>query len=115
MSEQFVADWIALGEAARVLGLPESRLRQWLRDGRLLAFRRGEPPTLAMPAAFIRDGELLKGLGGTITVLHDAGYSPDESLEWLFTDDPTLSARPIDALEAGRVREVHRRAQVAGF
>lgn len=113
--EHLVSEWMALAEAARVLGQPESRLRQLLREGRLLAFRRGDPPVLAIPASFIRGGELLKGLGGTITVLHDAGYGPDEALEWLFSDDPVLETRPIEALDAGRVREVHRRAQVAGF
>jgi hypothetical protein len=115
MLETLVTDWLPLSEAANRLGAPESRLRQWLRERRLLAARRGSPPTLCVPAAFLRDGELLPGLAGTLTLLADAGFTDDEALRWLFTADPSLPGRPVDALAEGRPREVHRRAQAAAF
>ncbi|MHB2024414.1 MAG: Rv2175c family DNA-binding protein [Mycobacteriales bacterium] len=115
MLEELVCEWVSLDEAALRLGLPGSRLRQWLREGRLLALRRGSPPTLQVPAAFLGDGELIKGLPGTVTVLHDSGFSDEEAIRWLFTEDPTLPGRPVDSLAAGRVREVHRRAQAAAL
>ena len=46
---------------------------------------------------------LLKGLGGALTVLRDAGYSDLEALRWLLTEDATIAARPVDAMAAGRV------------
>lgn len=113
--EDLIEEWLGLAEAAARLGIPEPRLRQWLREGRLIARRRGDPPSVALPAAFIAGGELVKGLSGTVTVLRDAGFSDEEALRWLFTADPTLPGRPADALAEGRFREVHRRAQAAAL
>lgn len=115
MLEELVPEWLSLSQAATRLGLGEARLRQWVRDGRLIAVRRGSPPSWQLPAAFLGENDLIKGLPGTVTVLHDAGFSDEESLRWLFTDDPSLPGRPVDALAAGRVREVHRRAQAAAL
>ena len=36
-------------------------------------------------------------------------------LNWLFAEDESLPGSPIEALRENRGREVHRRAQVAGF
>jgi len=58
---------------------------------------------------------LVKGLPGTLTLLADVGYSDEEALVWLFTEDPTLPGRPVEALRANRGREVRRRAQASAF
>ncbi|HET9141850.1 Rv2175c family DNA-binding protein [Actinophytocola sp.] len=101
---------LALPEAAQRLGLPVTRVQQALRDHHLLAVRRsGE---LVVPAVFLTDdGAIVKGLPGTITVLTDSGFSPDEILRWLFTADDTLPGTPIEALRTNRGTEVKRRAQ----
>ena len=52
---------------------------------------------------------------GTITVLRDSGFSTEEILRWLFTEDETLPGTPIEALRGDRGREVKRRAQALGF
>ncbi len=109
-----MGEWLLLSEAAQSLGLTIGRTKQLLKDKKLVGVRRGggEPQ---VPAAFIADGDVLKGLPGTLTVLADAGYDPVESIRWLFTPDDSLPGSPIDAIRAGRHTEVKRRAQALGF
>ena len=106
---------LPLPAVADRLGLPTNKVRQALRDGHLLAVRRaGE---LTVPVLFLADdGQIVKGLPGTITVLADAGFSPDDMLRWLFEADETLpGGTPIGALRATGGREVKRRAQALAF
>lgn len=107
---------LPLPEVAQLLGLATSRVQQLLRDGQLLALRRGDE--LVVPAEFLAPGEaaaVVKGLAGTVTLLRDAGYADEEILRWLFTEDETLPGSPIEALRSNRGREVKRRAQAMGF
>ena len=73
------------------------------------------PPVKCVPAEFVHDGELIKGLFGALTVLADAGYSPEESLRWLLTDEPLLPGRPVDLMAEGRHHAVKRRAMTLAF
>jgi hypothetical protein len=63
----------------------------------------------------LADGEEIKGLRGVLTLLADAGFSPDEALRWVLTDDPSLPGSPAEALAENRGTEVKRRAQSLGF
>lgn len=106
---------LPLPEVADLLGLPVNKVRQALRDGQLLAVRRDG--VLSVPKPFLTaDGQIVKGLPGTITVLADSGFSPDDMLRWLFEPDETLpGGTPIEALRATGGREVKRRAQALAF
>ncbi|WP_245744444.1 Rv2175c family DNA-binding protein [Lentzea fradiae] len=104
---------LGLPEVADRMGLPVTRVHQMLRDGQLLAERRDG--VLVVPEAFLAAGGVVKGLPGTITVLRDQGFSTDEILRWLFTEDDSLPGSPIEALRGDRGREVKRRAQAMGF
>ena len=104
---------LPLPDVAERLGVPITRVHQMLRDGQLLAVRRNG--ILIIPALFILDDVIVKGLSGTITVLKDSGYSEDEILTWLFTADDSLPGTPVDALRGDRGREVKRRAQASAF
>lgn len=100
-------------DVAERLKVPLTRVRQLVRDGQLLGLR--VDGVLHIPVDFLGDGEVLKGLPGTITLLRDAGYSDDEALRWLYTAQDDLPGAPVDALLADRGREVRRRAQALGF
>ena len=63
-----------------------------------------------IPAEFLQDGLVVKGLPGLLTMLHDGRYDDRECIAWLFTD-LDLPGRPIDALRENRGSEVKRRAQ----
>jgi hypothetical protein len=85
------------------------QVRQLVRDRALLAQRRAG--VLVVPAAFVQDGRVLKGLPGLLTLLADGGFSDDEALRWLFTADDSLPGSPVQALRENRGTEVRRRAQ----
>ena len=101
-------------EVAERLGVKVTRIHQLLRERAVVAV----PKPTRIPAEFFdpstTDG-VVKGLAGTITLLTDAGFGDDEIVAWLWASDDTLPGRPIDALRENRGREVHRRAQAAGF
>ena len=101
---------LSLDDVAVSLELSKSKVRQLLRDRQLIAFRRaGE---LTVPAQFLTRSGIVKGLGGTITVLADSGFTSTEMLRWLFTTDETLpGSTPINALRTSHGKEVNRRAQ----
>ncbi len=54
---------------------------------------------------------MVKGLAGTLTLLRDDNFTDEETLEWLFTPDPSLPGTPVQALRENRGTEVKRRAQ----
>ncbi|MEO5851372.1 MAG: Rv2175c family DNA-binding protein, partial [Nocardioides sp.] len=56
----------------------------------------------------------VKGLGGLLTLLHDAGFDDREAIAWIY-EDQDLPGRPIDALLENRGAEVKRRAQALAF
>nr|WP_131787012.1 Rv2175c family DNA-binding protein [Protofrankia symbiont of Coriaria ruscifolia] len=106
-------EWLTLPDVADRLGVPITRVRQMVRDRKLLAVR--SEGVLRVPVEFIQDGALLKGLPGLLTVLSDAGFTDEESMDWLFREDPTLPGTPVRALAENRGREVKRRAQALAF
>lgn len=113
--DELIPSWLTLAEAAAELGVVPSRVRHLARERELSAIRTGGSKEFRVPAEMIRDGGIVKGLGGTLTLLADSGYDERESLVWLFTADDSLPGRPIDALREDRGREVRRRAQATAF
>lgn len=119
-----------LPTVAELLRVPVTKVHQQLREGQLLAVRRGG--LLMVPQIFFATTDtgraaVVKPLHGLLAVLHDGGYSDTEILRWLFTADPSLvvtrdgmreqmpNARPADALHAHQAREVLRRAQAMAY
>ncbi|HUL25447.1 MAG TPA: Rv2175c family DNA-binding protein [Streptosporangiaceae bacterium] len=109
-ADSLVGDWLTLPDVAERLGLPQSRVRQLLRDRKLVAVHRSDG-TLCVPTAFFDGNQIVKGLHGTLTVLFDCGLDESESLRWLFTADDSLPGTPIQAMAEHRGTEVNRRAQ----
>ncbi len=112
--DELVGDWLTLPEAADRLSLPRGRIRQLLRDHKLVAVQRPDG-TMSVPAAFFAGQHILKGLHGTLTVLFDCGFDEAGALRWLFTVDDTLPGTPIQAMSQHRGTEVNRRAQALAF
>jgi hypothetical protein len=115
-----------LPTVAGMLGLPVTKVHQYLRDGHLVALRRNG--VVVVPQIFFSSsGEVVKPLAGLLAVLRDGGYGDTEILRWLFTADSSLTAtfdgrraavenaRPVDALHAHQAREIVRRAQAMSF
>jgi Rv2175c C-terminal domain of unknown function len=110
-----VTEWLTLPDVADQLGMDVSRVRNLVRDRQLLAVRRGPDRVLHVPAAMIKDGQVVKGLPGTLMVLADAGFDDEAALRWLFREDDSLPGAPITALREDRGTEVRRRAQALAF
>ncbi|MGA8247332.1 MAG: Rv2175c family DNA-binding protein [Nocardioides sp.] len=109
-----VDDWIDWAEAAARLGVTVSKVRTMIRAHELAAAVPSPGAGQQVPAAFIDDGVVVKGLGGLLTLMHDNRYDDRECIAWLFLD-ADLPGRPIDALRENRGAEVKRRAQAMGF
>ena len=113
-TDSLIGKWMTLNEVAGQLGVPVGRVKQMLRDRKLLAVSRPDGKT-SVPAAFLDGNQIVKGLPGTLTLLFDCGFSEAEALRWLFTADDTLPGTPIDAIVRHRGTEVNRRAQALAF
>jgi len=109
--DALVPSWLNVPDIAERLGVEVTRVRQLIKEGQLIAVRRGENRVLMVPEDFIGEDRVVKGLFGTLTLLKDDGFSDEEALEWLFTPDPTLPGTPAQALRENRGTEVKRRAQ----
>ena len=105
--------WLTLPELVDILGIGVGKVRRLIEDHSLLASK--VDGVWKVPESFIRDAEPLPELRGTLLVLHDSGYSDDEAMHWLLTEEESLGIAPIDALRAGRKAEVRRVAQALGF
>ena len=105
-----VSEWIDWAEAARQLGVTVAKVRTMIREHELAAAVPVPGAGQQIPALFIQDGLVVKGLPGLLTMLHDGRYDDRECIAWLFTDDD-LPGRPIDALRENRGSEAKRRAQ----
>ena len=113
-TDTLVGEWLSIPEVAGRLEISVSRVKQLLRDHKLLAVTRPDGER-GVPATFLDGGQVVKGLSGTLTVLFDCGFDAEEALRWLFTADETLPGTPIEALYAHRGTEVNRRAQALAF
>lgn len=103
------AEWLTLPELVEILDEPLGRVRRLIDEHHLIASRR--TGVLAVPAIFLVDGRPLSSLRGTIIVLQDAGFSDDEIIDWLLSEEETLGRTPIAALLAGHKSEVRRIAR----
>jgi hypothetical protein len=113
-TDAMVGDWLTVPDVAERLGLPVSRIKQFLRERRLLGVQR-PAGTFSVPAAFLDGDQIVRGLHGTLTLLVDCGFAEEEALRWLFTADESLPGTPIQAIAQHRGTEVNRRAQALAF
>jgi hypothetical protein len=110
-----ISDWLDWSQAGELLGVNVSKVRQMIREHHLAAAVPVDGQGQKVPAELIMGGEIVKGVPGVLTVLHDGRYDDREAIAWLFTADDSLPGRPIDALRENRGSEVKRRAQALAF
>lgn len=105
--------WLPIPDVADKLGVPLTRVHQYIRDGALIAVRIDD--VMKVPVELVADDEIPKHLAGVITLLRDSGYTDVEALRWLLTEDDSLPGSPAEAIRSNRHREVSRRAQALAF
>lgn len=101
--------WLTIPDLVDLLGIGVSKVRRHIEDKTLLARR--IDGVWRVPESFVRNGEPMPELRGTLILLADSGFSDDEAMDWLLEEEESLGASPIDALRAGRKAEVRRVAQ----
>uniref|UniRef100_UPI00405358CD Rv2175c family DNA-binding protein n=1 Tax=Microbacterium sp. LWH10-1.2 TaxID=3135255 RepID=UPI00405358CD len=101
--------WLTMPDLVEVLDVPLGRVRRLIDEHYLIGSKRSG--VFAVPAEFIVDGHPLPSLRGTIIALQDAGFSDDEVIDWLRSEEETLGRSPIAALLAGHKSEVRRIAR----
>ncbi len=104
---------LSLTDAARLMGIGITGVKQLIDEHKLIALRTEEG--LQVPADALDGAEPVKHLGGVLTLLHDAGFTPEEAYRWLTTPDDTLPGTPLQALHENRATEIKRRAQALAF
>ncbi|MFC7402145.1 Rv2175c family DNA-binding protein [Citricoccus sp. GCM10030269] len=113
--EDLVEQWDYFPDLAEKWGVPVTRVHNMVSEGRLLATSIGPRNARAVPALFVTEEGPLEPLRGTVSVLKDAGFTDEQAIRWLYTEDESLPGRPVDALREGRKTEIRRRAQVLGW
>jgi Rv2175c C-terminal domain of unknown function len=113
-ADAIVGEWLSTFEVAERLSLPVNRVKQLLRDRKLLGVQRPDG-SFGVPAAFLDGGQVVRGLHSTLTLLFDCGFTDVEAMRWLFTTDDSLPGSPIQAIAEHRCSEVNRRAQALAF
>lgn len=101
-------------EVAERMGIGPTGVRDLVKAGHLLTAP-GEDGKPAVPAEQLDGDVLVKHLVPVLTLLRDAGYSDEESLRWLTTEDETLPGTPLQALHQNRATEIKRRAQALAW
>jgi hypothetical protein len=109
-----VPDWLDWAATAKELGASVNQVRTMIREHQLAAAVPSPGAGLQIPAEFVQEGEIVKGLPGLLTMLHDFGWDDRECIAWIFRPDD-FPGRAIDALRENRGSEVKRRAQALGF
>ncbi|MDC4232942.1 Rv2175c family DNA-binding protein [Actinomyces sp. B33] len=112
------SSFLSFDEVARLLGLETRRIKQLLKERRLFCVRddAGEDK---IPAEIIVKGENgwepLFSLPGTLTLLADDGFTPQEAVDWLYRVQDELGETPLEALVAGRHHRVNAIASTLAF
>jgi len=109
-----VPAWLDWAGVAKELGGSVNQVRTMIREHQLAAAVPTEGAGQQIPADFVQDGEIVKGLPGLLTMLHDFGWTDRECIAWIFKPND-YPGRAIDALRENRGSEVKRRAQAIGF
>ncbi len=101
--------WLTIPELVDALGESPGRIRRLIDEHHLIGSRRNG--AFAVPGVFVVDGRPLSSLRGTVIALKDAGFTDDEAIDWLLSEEDTLGRTPIAALLDGHKSEVRRIAR----
>lgn len=115
MTAQLPSDtvFVTVPDLVERWSLTPSRVNRLLEDHALAAVR--IDGVQRIPAEFAQEDGPLSSLRGTLLALLDAGFSNDEAVAWLLTENDELGERPVAALLAGRKSAVRRATQALAY
>lgn len=106
-------EYVTIPDLVERWQMTPSKVRRLIEDHVLAAVR--IDGVLRIPAEFVQGEEPLGPLRGTLLALHDAGFSDEEAVAWLLTENSELGERPVAALIDGRKSAVRRATQSLAF
>jgi len=106
-------EFVTIPELCERWGLTPSKIHRMIEDHSLAALR--IDGVRRIPAEFAGEHEPLSSLRGTLLALLDAGFSNEESVSWLLSENEELGERPIAALREGRKSAVRRATQALAW
>lgn len=112
-------EMIPLPDVAQMLDVPITKVRQYIRDRKLMSMD-NEDGVRCVPALFLmQDGDsyhLVDDVDGTATTLIDGGFSPDEACQWLISENDLLHGDvPLEVIRDGGYHRVNRVAAMMAF
>lgn len=107
--EPLAIEWLTMPELVERLDESLGRVRRLISEQYLVGSTRNG--AFGVPEQFIVDNRPLAPLRGTIIVLTDAGFTDDEVIDWLFSEEEELGRTPIAALLDGHKSAVRRIAR----
>lgn len=113
MLEVSTPQFLTVPDLVELLGEPVSRIHRLLEDHHLAGVK--VDGVLKIPSEFLLHGEIISAMRGTMLTLLDAGFSNDEAVRWLLTENDELGERPIDTMRAGHKAAVRRAVQGLAF
>lgn len=105
--------WLSYDEVAALLGVSRARVKRLVEDRALGS--RLEDGQRRVPDVFLRDGQPVQHLRGTLIALHDAGYDDDQACTWMLTPNDVVEETPINALRHSRKTAVRQAIQFLAF
>lgn len=109
MGFETVEKWLTYDEVAELIGVSKGKIARLIEDKYLFSVRVEKEPKI--PSEIVVNGEPLSSIRGTLIVLEDAGFDPEQSAEWLYEFQEELDESPIQSLVRGRKSAVRRLAQ----
>ena len=113
MSEASAIQYLTVPDLVELLGESVSRIHRLVEEHHLPGWK--VDGVFKVPADFVLHGETISSMRGTMVTLLDAGFTTDEAVKWLITDNDELGERPIDTLRAGHKAAVRRAVQGLAF
>lgn len=108
-----------LPDVAQKLDVPYKKVRQYIRDHKLLAMKNEDNITCVPELFLMAQGdkhELVDDVQGTANLLIDGGFSEEEACQWMISEQELLDGeRPIDIIRTGGYHRVNRVASMMAF
>ena len=106
-------EYLTIPDLCERWALTPGKLHRLIEDHQVVAIR--VDGVLRVPAEFAPEDGPLNSLRGTVLALLDAGFTDDEAVAWLLSENEELGERPIAALLAGKKSAVRRATQALAF
>ena len=106
-------EMLSIADLVERFNASPGRIHRMIEDHALATVR--VDGALRVPALFVQGNQPLPALRGTMLALLDAGFTDEQAIEWVLSENDELGERPIDSLLRGHKAAVRRATQSLAF